>query len=76
MSAKVRQFFSTAGMTVMALGFGYVIPITAPLSRPQRWFRNMLTIGAMLVALAGHFLPHVTPPTAAATTVALQRYER
>lgn len=49
---------STVGLTMLALGFGYVPPVTVRLSPPELRLRHVLTFGAVAVAIAGHALRH------------------
>ena len=42
-------------LTMLALGLGYIPPVTSRLPSEQMRLRHLLMAGALLVALASHF---------------------
>lgn len=55
-SSKVRLAAWSAAQTLLAIGFGYVAPVTSPLSEPELRLRQGLTAATAIIAIAGHFV--------------------
>jgi len=47
-----------AAMTLLALGFGLVLPVTAPLPQLERRLRHVLTAAVAVMLLTGRLLHH------------------
>lgn len=56
MIAASATTLRVAGMVILAIGFGLVVPATAPMPVPEQRLRHVLTIAVAMMLIARRFV--------------------
>ena len=76
-TSRLAAVARVAAMTLLALGFGLVLPATAPMPQREQRLRHVLTAAVAVMLITGRLLHHASSPKAPAScSVSVSRASR